>query len=157
MIGVKQKTSMLLRAVAAGVGIAALVAGGPAAFAEKIHFYADMSGRGEAPPNNSPGHGNLDATLDTDTNTITWKATYSGLSGGVIGAHFHGPVAYSGLTSEENAPIQVGTPGKLTSPLGGTAKLDAAQVKDLMGSRWYFNIHTPKFPGGEIRGPVVER
>ena len=30
-------------------------------------------------------------------------------------------------------------------------------MKDLKGKRWYFNLHSQKFPGGEIRGPVVQR
>ena len=42
----------------------------------------------------------------------------------MIAAHFHGPVSYLGLTPEENAPIQVGTPGDLASPFHGVAKID---------------------------------
>jgi hypothetical protein len=72
-----------------------------------------------------------------------------------IGAHFHGPVSYFGLTPEENAPIQVVTPGNLASPFKGTSTIDEVQKKDLKDGRWYFNIHTPTFPGGEVRGPVV--
>ena len=83
-------------------------------------------------------------TFDTDTNTLEWTVTYSGLSGGPIGAHFHGPVSYLGLTPEENAPIQVGTPGNLASPFHGVAKIDDTQAKDLKDGRWYFNLHSTK-------------
>jgi hypothetical protein len=31
------------------------------------------------------------------------------------------------------------------------------QAKDLKEGRWYFNLHSTKIPGGEIRGPVVRR
>jgi hypothetical protein len=96
-------------------------------------------------------------TFDTDTNTLTWTVTYSGLSSPVIAAHFHGPVSYLGLTPEENAPIQVGTPGDLASPFHGVAKIDDAQAKDLKDGRWYFNVHTKDFTAGEIRGPIVRR
>jgi hypothetical protein len=146
-----------IRCFAAGLSVAALLAGGTSAFASQIHFTAELSGRGEAPPNQSPARGHVDATLDTDTNTLTWRVTYSGLTAAPTGAHFHGPIAYSGLTSEENAPIQVGTAGGLGSPFSGTSVIDATQTKDLKGKRWYFNLHSTKFPGGEIRGPVVER
>jgi hypothetical protein len=145
------------RKAAAPLAIIALLAGGSAALAEKLHFTAELFGRGEAPPNASAGKGHVEASLDTDSNTLTWHVTYSGLSGAPIGAHFHGPVAYHGLTSEENAPIQVGTAGSLSSPFGGTSVIDATQAKDLRGARWYFNLHTQQFPGGEIRGPVVLR
>jgi hypothetical protein len=146
-----------IRSVVAGLSVAALLAGGTAAFASQIHFTAELSGGSEAPPNQSPARGHVDATLDTDTNTLKWRVTYSGLTAAPIGAHFHGPIAYSGLTAEENAPIQVGTSGGLGSPFSGTSVLDATQTKDLKGKRWYFNLHSTKFPGGEIRGPVVQR
>ena len=134
-----------------------LLASGPAARADILAFKADLSGRGEAPPNASAGAGHLEATLDTDALKLTWTCTYSGLTGAVTGAHFHGPVSYIGMTSEENAPIQVGTAGALTSPFKGASTIDAAQYKDLKDGRWYFNIHTPKFPAGEIRGPIVRK
>ena len=59
------------------------------------------------------------------------------------------------LTPEENAPIQVGTPGNLTNPFHGATTIDDTQAKDLKDGRWYFNLHSKKFPVGEIRGPVL--
>ncbi len=137
------------------VAIAILLAAIAPAFGASLKFKADLSGGGEAPANTSPGKAHLEGALDTETNTLTWTVTYSGLTGAPIGAHFHGPVSYIGLTPEENAPIQVGTPGNLASPFKGTASIDETQRKDLKGGRWYFNIHTPAFPAGEIRGPIV--
>src|SRR5208337_4820873 len=134
---------------------AALMATGSPAFALKIPIQAYLTGAGEVPPNNSPAKGVMTGTFDTDTNTLEWSVTYSGLSGGPIGAHFHGPISYLGLTPEENAPIQVGTPGNLASPFHGVAKIDDTQAKDLKDGRYYFNLHSTKIPGGEIRGPVV--
>jgi hypothetical protein len=149
---------MFARVICAAVVIvAALGAPATSAFAATIKFKADMSGGGEAPPNNSTGKAHLEATLDTESNTLNWTVTYSGLTGGPIGAHFHGPVAYMGLTAEENAPIQVGTPGTLANPFKGSTKIDDVQKKDLKDGRWYFNVHTPKFPEGEVRGPVVKQ
>lgn len=139
------------------VVIGALIATNSPALALKIPIQASLSGGGEAPPNNSPAKGLMVGTFDTDTNTLEWSVTYSGLSGAPIGAHFHGPVSYLGLTPEENAPIQVATPGDLASPFHGVAKIDDTQAKDLKDGRWYFNVHSTKIPGGEIRGPVVRR
>ena len=127
------------------------------AFALIIPIQATLTGAGEVPSNDSPAKGLMEGTFDTDTNTLTWTVTYSGLSSAPIGAHFHGPVSYLGLTPEENAPIQVGTPGDLASPFHGVAKIDAAQAKDLKDGRWYFNVHSKNFPAGEIRGPIVRR
>ena len=136
---------------------AVLIAAGSQAFALIIPIQATLTGAGEVPPNNSPAKGLMTGTFDTNTNTLTWTVTYSGLSGVPIGAHFHGPVSYLGLTPEENAPIQVGTPGNLASPFHGIAQISAEQAKDLKDGRYYFNLHSTKIPGGEIRGPVVRR
>ena len=46
--------------------------------------------------NNSPAKGVMEGTLDTDTNTLTWTVTYSGLSSPPIGAHFHGRLVSRG-------------------------------------------------------------
>ena len=134
---------------------AALAASGSQALALKIPIQATLTGAGEVPPNNSPAKGLMVGTFDTDTNTLNWTVTYSGITTPVIGAHFHGPVSYLGLTPEENAPIQVGTPGNLTSPFHGVAQISADQAKDLKDGRYYFNLHSKKFPDGELRGPVV--
>jgi len=143
--------------LSAALAVFALIASSSHAFALMIPIQATLTGAGEVPANNSPGRGLMVGTFDTDTNTLTWTVTYSGLSSPVIAAHFHGPVSYLGLTPEENAPIQVGTPGDLPSPFHGMAKIDDAQAKDLKDGRWYFNVHTKNFPAGEIRGPVVRR
>ena len=141
----------------AALALSALLASSLQALALKIPIQASLSGGGEVPANNSPAKGLMEGMFDTDTNTLTWTVTYSGLSSAAIGAHFHGPVSYLGLTPEENAPIQVGTPGNLVSPFHGVAKIDDVQAKDLKDGRWYFNLHSKTFPAGEIRGPVVRR
>lgn len=135
----------------------ALIASGSGALALKIPIQASLTGGGEVPPNDSVAKGVMQGTFDTDTNALEWTVTYSGLSTAPIGAHFHGPISYLGLTPEENAPIQVGTPGALASPFHGVSKIDDTQAKDLKDGRWYFNLHSKKFPAGEIRGPVVRR
>src|ERR1700692_4176580 len=137
--------------------IAALLASAATALASTLTFKAQLSGGGEAPPNDSAGKGQVSATLNTETKHLTWTVTYSGVTGAPIGAHFHGPVSYVGMTSEENAPIQVGTPGSLASPFKGSTTIDDTQMQDLKNGRWYFNLNPPNFPAGEIRGPVVRQ
>jgi hypothetical protein len=138
------------------LALAALIAAGSRAFAVIISIQAALTGAGEAPPNDSPARGVLEGTFDTDTNTLTWRVTYSGVTTAPIGAAFHGPVPL-GLPPEEIAPIQVSTPGNLMSPFHGAAKIDDVQAKHLVDGRWYFNLHSKQFPAGEIRGPVVRR
>jgi hypothetical protein len=66
-------------------------------------------------------------------------------------AHFHGPAA-SGVAAGVVVPIS----GSLDSPLTGTAALNDGQIGDLRAGLWYINIHTAKYPAGEIRGQVVK-
>ena len=54
------------------------------------------------------------------------------------------------------AGVQVPIPkGDLASPIKGSKELTDAQVTDLMGGKWYFNVHTKEHPAGEIRGQVM--
>lgn len=118
--------------------------------AEQLKFSADLKGATEVPPTDSAGTGMVDATLDTDTKAFTWNITYEGLTGDATAAHFHGP-AEPGANADPVIPID----GALASPIKGNATLTDQQITDLKGGKWYFNVHTAKFPDGEIRGQLM--
>jgi hypothetical protein len=111
---------------------------------------ANLSGAQEVPAHQVPGTGQLTAQLDPATKTLTYSATYSGLTGPATMAHFHGPAA-----AGANAGVAVGVKGSVASPINGTATLTDAQIADLKAGKWYFNVHTKENPGGEIRGQVT--
>ncbi len=137
--------------ILATASIALLFAAGGPALAEKIAFKADLVGSAQVPPNDSKGHGTVAAAYDTDTKSLSWTITYEGLTGDAKAAHFHGP-AQPGANASPVVPIE----GTLTSPIRGTSILTARQATDLENGLWYFNIHTAKFPDGEIRGQVTK-
>jgi hypothetical protein len=140
--------SLILRPVLAAFAFTALLAA--PAMAETVNFKATMNGASEVPPNQSKGTGAVTATYDTATKKLTYKGNYSGLSGDATMAHFHGPAE-----AGKNAPVAV--PIKDVKPsFEGTADLTEAQAADLMGGRWYVNVHTAANPGGEIRGQVTK-
>jgi hypothetical protein len=121
------------------------------AFADTVALKANLQPSSEVPPHVSKGHGALKATFDTSTNKLTWDATYGGLTGPATMAHFHGPAPVG-----QNAKVQVPIPmDQLASPIKGEATLTDAQATDLLGGQYYFNVHTAKNPGGEIRGQVM--
>ena len=113
---------------------------------------ARLSGASEVPPVMSSASGTVEASLNKQTNELSWTVTYSGLSGPATGAHFHGP-AMAGA----NAGVVVPMTGSLISPIRGVASLTAAQVADLMAGKWYVNLHTVANPNGEIRGQIPAR
>jgi hypothetical protein len=123
-----------------------------AAHAATIHLKADLKASAEVPPKQSDGTGTLTATLNTKTNEFTYHVEFSGLTGPVVAAHFHGPAA-EGVNAKPQLPIK-GSP--ITSPIDGKATLTPEQAKDLLAGKWYFNLHTSANPGGEIRGQVLK-
>lgn len=129
------------------VGSATITA---AARAETIALKADLKGTNEVPPNNSTATGKAEAKLDTETRLLTYAVTFAGLSGPVLGAHFHGP-------GEAGKNAGIALPFKtVQSPIEGTATLTENQAADLLAGKWYANIHTSANPGGELRGQMIK-
>lgn len=104
----------------------------------------------EVPPNNSAGAGAAYVTLDLKNTKLSWTITYSGLSGVVTGAHFHGPAAV-GAKADVVVPIK----GDMLSPIKGEATITDVQKTQLLDGKWYVNLHTAANPDGEIRGQVI--
>jgi hypothetical protein len=119
------------------------------AHADMIKYKADLAAASEVPPTDSKGTGSIEATFDTATKTLTWSGSYADLTGPEIAAHFHGPAA-KGV----NAPVLVPVDAA-ASPFKGSAVLTDAQAKDFADGMMYFNVHTAKNKGGEIRGQMT--
>lgn len=115
-------------------------------------FTTRLAGTNEVPPNASMGTGTVDAVFDRNTLLLRWKMSYGNLGGPPTMAHFHGPAAIGA-----NAPPVVTFRVPLTSPYDGRATLTPAQAAELLAGRWYVNLHTAQFPGGELRGQMIER
>lgn len=141
------KKNLLLAAATFMVSLTALSA---AANAATLHVKADLKGASEVPATDSQGTGTLTGTLDTSTNEFQYHIEYSGLTGPVVAAHFHGPAA-PGAKGKPQVPVK-GSP--IASPIDGKATLTPEQVKDLEDGKWYFNLHTQANPGGEVRGQI---
>jgi CHRD domain len=82
------------------------------------------------------------------TGTIAWRLRFSRLTGRAIAAHIHiGRVGRAG-------PVAVALCGPCRNGQRGKADLTTAQLAALQAGRGYVNVHTPKNPGGEIRGQI---
>jgi len=127
---------------------AAIVFAGPA-LADKMT--AKLDGKASVPPNTSTATGTATLDYDPASKKLSWKLSYSGLSGPATAAHFHGPAE-----AGKNAGVAVPIPNATSSPVEGSATLTDAQAADLVAGKYYINIHTAANPGGEIRGQVTK-
>lgn len=149
-------------------------------WANAVTYDVVLTGPGENPPNASPGTGFAVITIDTTANTLNIVSdTFSGLLGTTTASHIHCCTLVPGsLTAgvATQVPTFTGFPLGVTSGSysmlfdmtlastwnpafdGGTpAGAEAALVAGAAAGEAYLNIHTTTFPGGEIRGFLVQQ
>ena len=125
----------------------ALMFGAPLAHAEMMKFSTVLNGAAEVPPTDSAATGSADVSVDTDAKKITWTVKVDGLTGDATAAHIHGPAS-----ATEKAPPVIDMSAAI---MAGSGDITDAQIADLKAGKYYLNIHTPKFPDGEIRGQLA--
>lgn len=127
----------------------------PVELAQLAAFSAQLNGASQVPPvprSLTSATGRVDAVLDKNTRLLRWKLSYQGLTGNAVSGHFHGPAALNA-----RAGVALDFRGAVASPMEGQITLNAAQAADLLAGKWYADIHTLAFPGGEIRGQMTLR
>src|SRR3954447_13754230 len=143
-----REINMTIKTGLTALALACSLVAGPA-LAKTIDYTTTLTGKDEVPANTTKGKGTVTAKYDTDTKVLTWKIEYSGLTGPVTAAHFHGP-AKAGKNADPIIPLT----GELKSPIEGTATLTDEQAKELADGEIYFNLHTAAHKGGEVRGQM---
>ena len=118
-----------------------------AAQAEIMKFYADMTAGDATPPTDSKANGTAFVTVDTDAKQLMWTVQIDGLTGDATAAHIHGPAAKG-----EKAGPEIDMSKAI---MGGNAAITDAQIADIKAGKTYVNVHTAKFPDGEIRGQLT--
>ncbi|MBN9090746.1 MAG: CHRD domain-containing protein [Reyranella sp.] len=110
---------------------------------KKPRFTATLQGE-------TSGWATLRASYSPARRILTWSLDYRGLSGPITWAEFRGPDIEG--TDSAIVPINLPLEG---NPHPGAATLTDRQAADLEAGRWYVVLKTERFPGGEVRGPVV--
>lgn len=115
-----------------------------------VKLSAMLNGAQEKPaPTPSMATGTFAGVVDPATRVLSYTVTYSGLT--PVAGHLHRitPNTTAGVGGVE---IPFATLG---SPIIGTATLaTATRVDSLLNGFYYSNLHTPAYPGGEIRGDI---
>lgn len=113
----------------------------------------NASGSKEIPSNTSAGTATINGTYNARTNSLNYTINWTGVSGNLTVAHFHGPAT----ASESAGPmleIPIGTNGTSGSTTATVTVTDAFEAALLTG-RVYYNLHTALYPNGEIRSQVT--
>ena len=140
-------------------------------------FIADLRGANENPPAASSASGFALVLFDPTFQTMTVRTTFSGLTTPTTDAHIHccaprtanagvavgfRPAGFPlGVTGGEfNAAFDLNLAATYNPPFvaanGGTAaSARTALINGTQNELAYVNIHTTRFPGGEIRGQLV--
>ena len=159
---------------AAIVLTSSLLAAGSAEAVTK--FKTSPVAREEVPAIHSLGAGTFNATLNDANTQLDWQLTFDKLAGNVTQAHIHfaqagvnGGIMVFLCTNLGNGPVGTQTcpsaggtiSGDLTAAdvVGPTAQGMAVGnfspvVRALKQGVTYVNVHSDKYPGGEIRGQL---
>ena len=170
MIGTRLRIVAVVAFVVALAGASIALAGVGKGKDDENGFSAHLIGFSEVPANNTTGHGDLTFTM-TSTQ-ITFRLVYADLSGPPAAAHIHVgqknvnggvsvffcggggqpacPAATSGTVTGTITAANVVGPTAQGFNVGDLAAVERA----IKAGVTYANMHTTKFPGGEIRGQV---
>ena len=110
------------------------------------------SGAKEIPTNTTTGSATLTGSYNKRTNSLNYVITWTGLTGNVTAAHFHGPAS----TTETASPmldITIGANGTSGTTTGSATVTDAFETA-LLDGKIYYNLHTTLYPNGEVRSQV---
>ena len=139
-------------------------------------YSADLIGFQEVPALSTTAHGTFHAWVDTKANTISYRLTYDALEGTVQQSHVHfgqkgvsagvsfflcsnlgnGPAGTPACPAPPAEVTGVITPDLIVGPTGQGIEAGAfAEIVAAMREGVaYANVHSTKWPAGEIRGQL---
>jgi hypothetical protein len=166
-----------IKAAAIAVAIMVLVvAGAFGATSRGFTVSTRLSGYEEVPAISTGGSGAFRAMISADGSTMTYQVSYAGLEGDVTQSHIHfgqasvnGGISVFFCSNLGNGPA--GTQPCPPSPASVSGTVSAVDVigpagQGISAGEWdelvaairagvtYANVHSTKFPGGEIRGQL---
>jgi len=111
---------------------------------------APLSGAAEAPnPGDPDGTGMARFWMNPGQGTVCWSYSVSGVEP-LIAAHIHhAPAGVAG-------PVVIPTMPMTPTSGADCASVDRSLILDIIQhpSDYYFNVHTPTYPGGALRGQL---
>ena len=114
-----------------------------------------MSGLQENPQRETLATGLINARYDTESKMLNFTVKWQDLTGIPVGSHIHGTAA-RGVNAGIKYDFFNIFPKELAGTFTNSVMVDGVAIKEdsLIMGFYYINIHTPKYPGGEIRGQL---
>lgn len=114
-----------------------------------------VNGLQEVPQRETRAKGTLDVSYDKKTQMLKYSVKWADLTGVPVGSHIHG-VAPKGVNAGVKHDFTPLLPKVVSGSFTNSVKVDGTAIKEdsLLKGYYYINIHTAKFPGGEIRGQI---
>jgi len=114
-----------------------------------------LSGSQEFPAKQTQATGWADVSYNKTTHLLTFTLNWANLTGNPTGAHIHGTAA-RGTNAGVKFDFFAAIPKTPTGSYSTSVLVDGTSINeaDLLNGLYYFNIHTPSNPGGEIRGQI---
>ena|SRR5215471_12900489 len=165
-------TRSRIAAIAAGVLLVGLFSLTVSARDRETNLRARLLGFNEVPAVSTTGHARLHALISPDETTIDFTLTYEDLSGPPAAAHVHfgrartnGGVSFFFCGGGGKPACPTTTSGTITGTVvaadvvgpaaqGIDAGNLAAIIEAIRAGAAYANMHSAKFPSGEIRGQI---
>jgi hypothetical protein len=117
-----------------------------------IGFYVDMSADQQPAIVDSTAKASVDLVLDKQTLRLNWTIAFSDLTSAPIALHIRnqkpgsrGPLIYD-LTPKP--------PESFKSPMSGSVIMTERELHLLLDRYLYVDLHTEKYPDGEVRGQI---
>ena len=128
---------------------------------ESVVASVHLSGDQEVPPVKTSGKGKGTVLVNSETKEVEYDIYVKKLSSDIdldIGVHFHrGERGENGPVLKDLNIEKCGSKYRFKgvwSPKDATQPLTQKDLDDLLSGRIYVNVHTNKYPDGEVRGQV---
>jgi len=115
-------------------------------------FNVSLDGAQEFPANASPGIGTAIANFNQTTGAMSINGSFSNLLGNINNAHLHG---YSAAGVNSGVIFGLSFTAGTSGTFSGNGIIPQARIQDILNGLSYINIHSTQFPGGEIRGQLI--
>jgi hypothetical protein len=123
--------------------------GASAAHAENISLVAHLLGSAEVPSTQSDAFAEAQFTYDSASRALQYYLNYDGVTPAKV--DLHGPAA---ANEKASAVLNITLSD---SPISGTVRLTPEQGQELLAGKMYLDIHSQKYPDGEIRGQIIRQ